>query len=579
MANIDNTLGNINNSEAVWGSITGNILNQTDLINYLEDNTINTLTGTLVDNTDPNNPVVNIPDIDQVLGVGGVATDKILQLYDSASSKNSEVAPDAMLCNMVGGSAGFVGDEVFVGFSGSSSSNIPTVISLVRSGIRFKRDVFQTNLEFENPTGTTGKILFPDVANATKTIAMVEDIVIPTLQEVLDQNNTANQSIILDEGAGGWNIQINPGGYGISVTDTSTNLISYVSESAVGSSNVANTKFAFVDVNGSDGKVILRSITSTGNANIIAPNLTDNRIITIPDASGTIAYVNQIPDISGKLNINAGANFRLTASDGSGNRGNVNAITGGRALKSDANGIPTHFDTTTEPSLAELTHVKGVTSPIQIQLNSKENTITAGTISQYYRGDKTFQNLDKTAVGLSNVDNTSDINKPISTAQQIALNNRTSNAIKRAGATTPVTGTTLESLLSSDEIIGGFYNTNDIMQLVSARFIKTGSLGLCTYRIRINTTNTLVGAVEIARFINGNIYTKIGNRTYTITGGNLRGFSFTDNGITGGQDTGTTSLPEASTPYNPANSIFVFTTAQLANSGDSTILRELLITN
>ena len=54
----------------------------------------------------------------------------------------------------------------------------------------------------------------------------------------------------------------------------------------------------------------------------------------------------------------------------------------------------------------------------------KENSITAGTISQYFRGDKTFQTLDKTSVGLSNLDNTSDINKPISTATQTALNGK-----------------------------------------------------------------------------------------------------------------------------------------------------------
>lgn len=55
-------------------------------------------------------------------------------------------------------------------------------------------------------------------------------------------------------------------------------------------------------------------------------------------------------------------------------------------------------------------------------LAGKENTITAGTTAQYFRGDKTFQTLDKSAVGLSNVDNTSDLNKPISSATQTALN-------------------------------------------------------------------------------------------------------------------------------------------------------------
>jgi len=57
-------------------------------------------------------------------------------------------------------------------------------------------------------------------------------------------------------------------------------------------------------------------------------------------------------------------------------------------------------------------------------LLTKEPAITEGTISEYWRGDKTFQILDKSAIGLNNVDNTSDANKPISTATQTALNNK-----------------------------------------------------------------------------------------------------------------------------------------------------------
>lgn len=52
----------------------------------------------------------------------------------------------------------------------------------------------------------------------------------------------------------------------------------------------------------------------------------------------------------------------------------------------------------------------------------KENIINPGTITQYFRGDKTFQTFDKIAVGLGNANNTSDLNKPISTATQAALN-------------------------------------------------------------------------------------------------------------------------------------------------------------
>jgi hypothetical protein len=72
----------------------------------------------------------------------------------------------------------------------------------------------------------------------------------------------------------------------------------------------------------------------------------------------------------------------------------------------------------------EIQDLDGATSEIQSQLNGKEPTITAGTSSQYLRGDKTFQTLDKNAVGLDNVDDTSDVNKPISTAQQTALDKK-----------------------------------------------------------------------------------------------------------------------------------------------------------
>jgi hypothetical protein len=54
------------------------------------------------------------------------------------------------------------------------------------------------------------------------------------------------------------------------------------------------------------------------------------------------------------------------------------------------------------------------------QVDAKEPTITAGNTAQYWRGDKSWQTLDKASVGLANVDNTSDANKPVSTAQNNA---------------------------------------------------------------------------------------------------------------------------------------------------------------
>lgn len=82
------------------------------------------------------------------------------------------------------------------------------------------------------------------------------------------------------------------------------------------------------------------------------------------------------------------------------------------------------------------------TTALTTGLSSKENTITIGTTAQYWRGDKTWQTLDKTSVGLSNVDNTSDLNKPISTATQIALNAKQATLVSGTNIKT-INGNTL----------------------------------------------------------------------------------------------------------------------------------------
>lgn len=61
-----------------------------------------------------------------------------------------------------------------------------------------------------------------------------------------------------------------------------------------------------------------------------------------------------------------------------------------------------------------------------------EGSIAAGTTSEYWRGDKSWQTLDKAAVGLGSVDNTSDADKPVSTAQQAALDAKIDDTEKGA---------------------------------------------------------------------------------------------------------------------------------------------------
>lgn len=54
-------------------------------------------------------------------------------------------------------------------------------------------------------------------------------------------------------------------------------------------------------------------------------------------------------------------------------------------------------------------------------VESREPLITAGNAGQFFAADKTFKAITKANVGLQNVDNTSDADKPVSNAQQTAI--------------------------------------------------------------------------------------------------------------------------------------------------------------
>ena len=122
----------------------------------------------------------------------------------------------------------------------------------------------------------------------------------------------------------------------------------------------------------------------------------------------------------------------------------------------------------------------GVT--VKEDLDSKENSITAGTTTEYFRGDKTFQTLDKTAVGLSNVDNTSDADKPVSTATQTALDGKasTTDLSNHIGDTSNP-----HSVTASQVGLGNVDNTSD-----ADKPISTAQQAEFDNKLNISTTAT-----------------------------------------------------------------------------------------
>lgn len=128
---------------------------------------------------------------------------------------------------------------------------------------------------------------------------------------------------------------------------------------------------------------------------------------------------------------------------------------------------------------------------INNSLAGKEPAITAGTTAQYWRGDKSWQTLNKAAVGLSNVDNTSDANKPISTATVTAL----------AGKEPSITaGTTAQywrgdkSFQTLDKTAVGLGNVTNVAQAAAGAITASG-LTMATARI-LYRKSAGSGAVE-----------------------------------------------------------------------------------
>ena len=141
-------------------------------------------------------------------------------------------------------------------------------------------------------------------------------------------------------------------------------------------------------------------------------------------------------------------------------------------------------------------------------ITGKENTITAGTTAQYWRGDKTWQTLDKTAVGLGNVDNTSDVTKNSASAtltnKTISGASNTLSNIAQSSITSLVSDLAGKQPLDGDlTAIAALAGTSGFLKKTA---VDTWTLDTSTYYLASNpsgyTTNT--GTVTTASIVTAN---------------------------------------------------------------------------
>jgi hypothetical protein len=382
---------------------------------------------------------------------------------------------------------------------------------------------------------------------------------VPTLDQVLTEGNTSDKSIILDEGAGGFRMAMDFGSTIISITENSSGNLGYLSESGMVTRNATNTIFGEYG----KGYMQLKTTATSGIANIKGTNLTSNRNYELPNASGTIALTSDIPTID------------ATPTDGSANAVSSNGVFDALATKvSKSDYTPAH---------SILVQQSGTGSPTALQVGN--NTLVGRVSGGGSDIDDLSTSQVRTMLSINNVDNTSDANKPVSTATQTALDLKADKSstpnivIRNITPSTALTGTTIETQITSFNftIPANTFSASDILKIETIAWEKSGTANASTCRIKLSNTNNYAGAsnVLILAASAGNINMR-GTRTYKIAGGNLKGFmSSSANGIF--NDNTLSSVAVSTLALDVTQPIYGFVSLTNSSSADSTIVNELII--
>lgn len=196
-------------------------------------------------------------------------------------------------------------------------------------------------------------------------------------------------------------------------------------------------------------------------------------------ASGPGSAVATITDLA-RSKIAPGSTYRVVINGSTGYLEDASAITAGRALISDSNGIPTHSVTTD----TELSYVNGVTSSIQTQLNGKQAT---GNYITDLTGDATASGPGSAALTLATVNSNvgsfgSSTSIPSFTVNGKGLITAASgNAVVAPAGT--LTGTTLaanvvsSSLTSVGTISSGTWNGSTVTVPYGGTGLTSGTSG------------------------------------------------------------------------------------------------------
>ncbi len=240
---------------------------------------------------------------------------------------------------------------------------------------------------------------------------------------------------------------------------------------------------------------------------------------------------------------------------------------------------------------------------LQSALNAKQDTLISGTSIKTLEGQSILGSgnidLTKSDVGLSNVDNTSDVNKPVSTATQTALNAKQDTLVSGTNIKTVfnqsvvgagnigylhrtftqgsnVTGTTSEVQVFQLLIPANTFSTTDKLAFFAV-FSRVTAATLVSLRAKISTSVTMPsGATGMIARLNPaalNVYAKI-SREMIISGGNVRGIN---NNTTNATDAVTSTSVLSSQVMDVTVDNYFYLSVQLTASTDDVRLEAVEI--
>ena len=215
---------------------------------------------------------------------------------------------------------------------------------------------------------------------------------------------------------------------------------------------------------------------------------------TLANTSDSTSHTATLSATGGSIKLVEGSNITLTTTGTTADGIITIASTGGGGTVTSVAALTL---TTTGTDLTSSV-ANSTTTPV-ITLNVPDASATArGVISttpQTIAGDKTFtgttSGITKSMVGLNNVDNTSDVNKPVSTATQTALN------LKQD---TLVSGTNLKTINSTTLLGSGDITTGTV---TSVGVSMPSAFSVASSPITTSGTIAITGAGVVSQYVRG----------------------------------------------------------------------------